>query len=391
MKRNVFGYLRYLDENDANKLSRHMGTDEETRNRVFAVTEEKVKNMKKKDQSKAFADLDNMEKKADIIDVTKRPFWTVPMRAAAACAAVAVVGVGIFGIMRVIDLPMYGADSDNTVAAGAESDTDFVFTGDYSTPDNGVSESKPAFDVSTAKPTDTEKQASSAAVSSAEKKDTSSAVVSSEREDVQSEYTSSEDHGSSGFEETSSSDTGKSGYTWENSDINSDPVGEIDVMQGITDSKKVLKITKNMTYEDVTDLLGVPNDLLTGNYAQYIVDGEYLLMLKWDYSTDPVLKSGKELLESCPKISQMKNDSENRTFDCFVVDYNGASIRVTCPQYSLFDCAVINVHAGEQAEQWKKTVDRAITDGSALRIKHDGNILEKYPPLVTPESIESVP
>ena len=345
-----------------------MGTNDKSRGRIFEMSERKVNEMKRKEQITGTA-ADN-EKRIDVVEVTKRSAWTAPLRAAAAFAVVAALGVGAFGVLHAKEPP--ASDMTATPDAANITASDKAAVSDSSekkTVSDARSDSKK--DVSSK-----EEKAASSAVSEREK-DVSGADASSNIEENPSDNTSSRDD--EPVQSEPAQDT-------------EEPIGEIDVQIGMTQSDKVLKITKNMSYKEVMELLGPPNDLMMEeSVAQYIVDGEYLLLLNWDYDTDPILRDGRELLDGCPRLSEMMNDPENRTFDCYIVQYNGAAIRVTCPQYDLFDCAVIGVHTGEQAQEWRELIGRAMHDGRALRITHEDNILEIYPPLVSPESIELAP
>ena len=78
--------------------------------------------------------------------------------------------------------------------------------------------------------------------------------------------------------------------------------------------------------------------MILNGYAQYVIDGEWLLMLHYDDENEQIGVDGQELLDSCPRLSEMINDRASLTFDCYVIDIRGEAIRVTCPQYDGFDC-----------------------------------------------------
>ncbi len=379
MKRNVFGKINDSD-GAAQRIADHFDAPESERSRVFEMTERKLEAMKRNDGTS----FDNDER-LDVISVERAAPWRVVFRAAAACAAVLVVcAAGFFAARPNIDnapaediilSPDDPAAADETPSK-AEDEQPIVSEKIVSS-DNSV----PEKNVSSAAERTPDSEASAKSSSQSEDKTTSSSpaaqVDPTESRSIEGCFIAGE------IETPLQTDSTESDVQKD------DDESENPLEAGFITSQKVLGISGDMTYEEVIALLGEPEDcMMQDGYAQYIVDGDLLLMLKWDYKTDPVLRSGKELLESCPRLSDMKNDPENLTFDCYIVDYNGTAIRVTCPQYDLFDCASINIQNGDNAEAWREIIDVAMANDTPLRITHEDYILEVYPPIITAANIE---
>lgn len=390
MKRNVFGALRFPDDESAEKLSAHIRGDDARRERIFAMSEKRFEEMKAKEKENIGSTAPSSFN--DGVETVKigGARWSAPLRTAAAFVCVAVICVGAFGVIRAKEPPASDAEDESITVR--ETPDDIAERAAEHGADN-VSKKKVAASQSASEPEKKAASSASAASSSKAQGGETSGVSAQADEAERDEHQPKADESAEPNELTDTAQDTPERITDEPT-ASEEPIGEIDVQIGITQSDKVLKITKDMSYKEAMELLGTPNDLMEqGSFAQYIVDGEYLLMLDWDYDTDLILRDGRELLDSCPRLSEMMNDPENRTFDCYIVQYNGAGIKVTCPQYDLFDCASIGVgtHSGGYDEAWNEVIGRAMSDGRALRITHDGDILEVYPPLVTAVSIELAP
>lgn len=412
--------LNGAKEDSLRRLEPFAPDSAERRERIFERSEERLMELEAAAGS-VLPQTGARSERAERVEVKSAPKWFTPLKAAAACAVLLVIGGAAFGVLRGSAPTADGAESaeSGNIASGApqesaapdgeeaetaarlpetDSSKDEKSASDTGSAAGSKTESKTESKQERKAESKTESGAASSAAQSTRKPEAQSSIppVPMPAEDISSRQDQSEGSGRA-VRDPNGEEIDIAPEDPENSEpagvcgVQSEEPGEINVQIGVTDSEKVMKITPEMSYAQVIELLGTPNDVLTDSYGQYIVDGDYLLMLDWDFDTDPVLRSGSELLAGCPRISEMLSSPETQTFDCCIVNYNGAAIRVTCPQYSRFDCATVNIHTGDNAREWTEIVERAMSDGKPLRITHEDYVLESYPPIVTPISIEIAP
>ncbi len=230
------------------------------------------------------------------------------------------------------------------------------------------------------------KNADTETVSSKDSGSNSETVVSSD-----SKKESTESHEESSFAEN----TEKTGS--ENTDNNTDTtdtnqdeidiaIDDTDYNVGYTGKNRVLAVTDDMTYGQVIELLGAPDDLLIQNgFAMYRVESDEtdrLLYLFYDNPDDVIGKNGHQLYEEAIPIDQMYFDLEHNTFECVVVQiHDGGSVRVSCPQYSLI-CA-----------DFRYTDDPSLMDlnlGDRVIVTYTGYALEVYPCIIEVTNVEVV-
>ena len=388
MKRNVLEDLNFCGENTAQRLSSIAKFSEGERERVY---EKSVKKYERLSDARKTENGDG--EKVELVELeSARPRFAV-MRTAAACVAALVIGVGAFGVIRASEPPAseeITSESTRDETSGADSENERE--------DTASKERSESSAVSSGKRTDkqesskaAEKPRSESAATAAEDRksgESSSAEKTPRTEDMSG--TEQEEQTSESGEDTQSKPAGVCGTGEQSEPIESEQEDQSETPGGIIGvcaKDRVLEITPDMSYREVIELLGEPDTQMMGNYAEYIVDDEYLLMFKWDYDTDPVLKSGSELLSTAGSALLYSNP-ENYIFDCYVVDYNGASVRVTCPKYPKFDCATVGIGDNEQA---RCAIEQAMSNGHPLRVTYDGMVLETYPPHITAVNIEISP
>ncbi len=375
MKKSVFKNLKYLDDCGLDRLNRHVKSGGVRQDRIFKMSEEKLGGMRMEDDKEYRHSVNEAE--LEKVEVSTHAPWVTPLKVAATCIAAVLLGAGVMGALKVGEIEPSSDNSIYDMLPAKETKTQ---------PHEDSSEFSQTVSAAESVLSKSEESVSSSASGSKVQSDVQSkAEMQSESQthypNIPAEIFEQEQNTESEISDNSDKiDTSDDGCN--------EPEAEINIITGFVEMEQLLKVTENMSYRDVVDLLGMSNTpLYEGNYAEYIVDGEYLLMLKWDYDTDPVLRNGKTLLESCPHISNMLNDPNSFTFDCYVVDFTGTGITVTCPQYDFFSCARISVDNTEM----RSLCDRAITDNAKLRVKYSGDVLETYPPIITAESMEIVP
>ena len=399
MKKDIFAPLGSPDEETAQRLAAHFSLAENDKDRLFAMSERKMKAMKIDDKK-------GVSPNYEEIDIKNTPKWHAPLRAAAGFAAAAAVVIVVFGAVRgaepkIADMPedeqiidrketTEAAAEDNGVyAAGAVSS---AYTGSDERAENSSTSENRSGVSSAAAPQ--KKQADSS--QSAEKKSVSSSEA---EKSVQSEASAPKQIIDSSQENNASSVTAEEPASSAADDTESElpdessPSSEPEYYDGEeynmgnSGEARVLSITREMTYRQVIDRLGAPQDcMILNGYAQYVIDGEWLLMLHYDDENEQIGVDGQELLDSCPRLSEMINDRASLTFDCYVIDIRGEAIRVTCPQYDGFDCT--DPHFTDEQREYLKNENVKV--GDKLRITHDDYVLTIYPCICYAQSVEVI-
>ena len=385
MNKNVLRKLVGAEDETAQRMSEYAPDDEDLKDRLFAMSEERVKDMKRNENEKAAAAAAAAEQaeRFERLDVKPAPVWLSPLHTAAACAAVLVVGGAVFGVL--LKGAPQTADSDEEETASESctvSETEFDgAAGGYS------------FDTDTFLK-NSDKEQSSESKSEAESKNESKS------ESGQTSGSSDNSQSASSFippvpmpaTEIKPADESSEAAAAELAPEESAPSEQTIPAEGNigeTTSEKVSQLKDGMTYAQVFEILGTPDRLgIPEGYAQYIVDGDKLLILRYTSEDDTVGTNG-DFLQGVELSSMYANESE-RTFDGYAAwsredKYYGGVIRLTCPQYGLH-CADV-VFTDEQQE-YLKTI--WLGKYTKLRITHTDEVLESYPPIVYAEKVEVI-
>ncbi len=383
MNKNVLRKLVGAEDETAQRMSEYAPDDEDLKDRLFAMSEERVKDMKRNENEKAAAAAAEQAERFERLDVKPAPVWFSPLRTAAACAAVLVVGGAVFGVL--LKGAPQTADSDEEETASESctvSETEFDgAAGGYS------------FDTDTFLK-NSDKEQSSESKSEAESKNESKS------ESGQTSGSSDNSQSASSFippvpmpaTEIKPADESSEAAAAELAPEESAPSEQTIPAEGNigeTTSEKVSQLKDGMTYAQVFEILGTPDRLgIPEGYAQYIVDGDKLLILRYTSEDDTVGTNG-DFLQGVELSSMYANESE-RTFDGYAAwsredKYYGGVIRLTCPQYGLH-CADV-VFTDEQQE-YLKTI--WLGKYTKLRITHTDEVLESYPPIVYAEKVEVI-
>ena len=158
-----------------------------------------------------------------------------------------------------------------------------------------------------------------------------------------------------------------------------------DYDEGYTGVERIMAVTDDMTYGEVIELLGNPNTvLIQEGFAQFRIksdEGEKVLFLFYDNSDDVIAKDGHQLYDETIPMESLYCDTENFTFEGIVADiHDGGSIRISCPQYPIFDCADFHCNDDEVLQNIKL--------GSRIKVTHQDEVLSVYPPIINVESVE---
>ena len=383
MNKNVLRKLVGAEDETAQRMSEYAPDDEDLKERLFAMSEERAKDMKRNENEKAAAAAAEQAERFERLDVKPAPVWFSPLRTAAACAAVLVVGGAVFGVL--LKGAPQTADSDEEETASESctvSETEFDGAAD------GYS-----FDTDTFLK-NSDKEQSSESKSEAESKNESKS------ESGQTSGSSDNSQSASSFippvpmpaTEIKPADESSEAAAAELAPEESAPSEQTIPAEGNigeTTSEKVSQLKDGMTYAQVFEILGTPDRLgIPEGYAQYIVDGDKLLILRYTSEDDTVGTNG-DFLQGVELSSMYANESE-RTFDGYAAwsredKYYGGVIRLTCPQYGLH-CADV-VFTDEQQE-YLKTI--WLGKYTKLRITHTDEVLESYPPIVYAEKVEVI-
>ena len=407
MNKNVLRKLVGAEDETAQRLSEYAPDDEDLKERLFAMSEERVKDMKRNENEKAAAAAAEQAERFERLDVKPTPVWFSPLRTAAACAAVLVVGGAVFGVL--LKGAPQTADSDEEETASESctvSETEFDGAAD------GYSFDTDTFLKNSDKEQSSESKSESFAQSKTADKGESSAQSKSQNKSEaesknESKSESGQTSGSSDSSQSASSfippvpmpateikpaDESSEAAAAELAPEESAPSEQTIPAEGNigeTTSEKVSQLKDGMTYAQVFEILGTPDRLgIPEGYAQYIVDGDKLLILRYTSEDDTVGTNG-DFLQGVELSSMYANESE-RTFDGYAAwsredKYYGGVIRLTCPQYGLH-CADV-VFTDEQQE-YLKTI--WLGKYTKLRITHTDEVLESYPPIVYAEKVEVI-
>lgn len=405
MKRKEFDKLFPLDESLAERISSHAAFSEKEMNAVFEKSCEKADNTTK--TVKAKTGKDNFE----VIELESARFRFTPLRTAAACLAVLVIGGGVFGMIKNYEpLSDKGEtekiiDSDRTDAETTTEESS-ALTEEPVKEQSAVSSSaeKPETSNSSAAASSSKTGESSSAVSkpktgsssAAENPKTSDSSAAVEQPQTSEVYIT-EENPNDGGETVSKPKTSDSSAAVENpqqpdsSDTETIESGYDNIVR--VTSENVLKITPEMTYAEVIAFLGKPDTLgVTNGYAQYIIDGERLLMLFYENKGDEIGVSGEVLLSTAPRVDEMYKDGTAYTFDCYVVRViaGGSDIpytmRVCCPQMVGNECADIrfNIELSEYISL------QNVKPGCGLRVECDDVVEESYPCRMFAHSVDVI-
>lgn len=144
---------------------------------------------------------------------------------------------------------------------------------------------------------------------------------------------------------------------------------------GYTTTEKIQEISGGMTYGKIIEHLGMPETAgFIDGYAQYIVDDDKFLVLRYKNQDEICLLSGNEILNSCLAIDSFFSDCKNNTADALVVGVTGSSITVVTPNYERFSVARFVLPT--------KYETKTLKIGDLIRITHDDKIAEVYPPSI---------
>lgn len=391
--RNIFDGFDKTDEETIKLASEHYHVLQSEKDRVFAMTERRLNSMKKDNDYEARTRMERMD-----IETSSRRF---PF-AAAACITAVVVGAGVFAFIngekpvdvaagneQITYLPMT-QDSAGGEASASEIAADVLISG---------SESKKAMESKAEKKISSEKTESKAEKKISSEKTQSKVQqrytyeweISPANEPISQEAESEENISVLPDEESDAPSGSKKGCTVgeDESEVFApeEVLGEkvYEYEHGVTHSNIVMKVTPDMTYRQVIDLLGEPETYEQSGYAQFIMDGDKLLMLVYDDENDNIGISGEDLAASAYPISEMYSNKDEYTFDAFIIKTNekGDAFFVVCPQYYYFDCAYVRANGLEN--------EFALIDWlppCSVRIKHFDSWEESYPVGVDAESID---
>ena len=354
-KKDIFKALENADDelletmtNDFDPLS------DEQKKRILLKSEEKLEQRKN-----IPSDIDSSDNVVTMTEIENKNTWYRQLGKIAACF------VGLIAVGAAVILALNGVKTD--VPLSREE-----ISVNYATPDPAEKNSNPVVQSC-----------------AADKKESS--------EESQAEQTSSKSHeisceSSRAADTSADSDTeteritGTESYTDTNQDEIDIAIDETDYDKGYTGKNRVLAVTEDMTYGEVIELLGAPDDLLIQDgFAMYRVESnetDRILYLFYDNPEDVIGKNGHQLFEEAIPIDQMYFDLENHTFECVVADiHDGGSIRVSCPQYE-FMCA-----------DFRYTDDPSsmnIKLGDRLMVTYTGYALTVYPCIIQVTSVEVV-
>lgn len=384
--KNKFKLLRNADDEIIDTLSEnYFNISKKEKDRMFAMSEKKVNDMKAKDFNSSSVNTEN--DRPQILTIEKRSPLYKPFRAAGVCFALVIAVVaaaaGLHGIENgnvdtIPESSTTGALTDENIIVSMEDTRETAFE-ESTLETTGASEKDEDTSYNGNSDTESNSEASSASDnSSSNKKDSVSESIVESDVDIKtsvSTVTAATDKGeaSSPTDLQEISDPDIPFTSSEETAIEYDD--KTFESYGTTTEKKILSITADMSYDTAIKTLGEPDTVCIANgYAQFIVDDTKLLMIHYSDKNDRIGISGNELFESCVELSELKSDPDNFTFDCYVIACDG-TVRVTCPQYkSLSGC----VDLWFSSEFDKST----IKIGDKLRITYKGDILESYPPII---------
>lgn len=386
--KNKFKLLRNADDEIIDTLSEnYFNISKKEKDRMFAMSEKKVNDMKAKDFNSSSISTEN--DRPEILTIEKRNPLYKPFRAAGVCFALVIAVVaaaaGLHGIENgnvdtIPESSTTGALTDENIIVSMEDTRETAFE-ESTLETTGASEKdedavyNENFDYETAHDNET---SSASDNSSSNKKDSVSESIVESDVDIKtsvSTVTAATDKGeaSSPTDLQEISDPDIPFTSSEETAIEYDD--KTFESYGTTTEKKILSITADMSYDTAIKTLGEPETVcITNGYAQYIVDDTKLLMIHYSDKNELIGISGSELFESCVELSELKSDFDNFTFDCYVIACDG-TVRVTCPQYSVLGgCTDLWFSSGFDKS--------AIKVGDKLRITYTGDVLESYPPII---------
>ncbi len=387
--------LNNANEHVISQLSeKYFDICESDKKRLLAESERKLNTMKKQNINNASnSNLSPETSSFEVVEIKSKSKIHKIIWSAAACV---IILVCVFSV-RFLPPILF---SDNNAAAEYESEN-------LASVDTPVTEQKNNTSSKEQKETSSALNNSN---SSKEKNNTSSAANNSTSSKQKNNISSSSNNSSNVDNESnyvsnntdtnvsSSEFTGKCYVGEEYPNIDEEPIQEepidteptendsdfiIDYRIGVTETEKIMKISADMTINQVIDILGTPETLMIlDGYAQYIVDNSKLLMIHYDSSDEKIGRNGNVLLTECVDISTMYCDPNTFTFDCYAIS-SESTIRVTCPQYVGMN--VIDL-------SFNKDINKpSVQIGDKLRVTYSGEVLECYPPIIYPVDIEVIP
>lgn len=395
--KNIFDGFDKTDDEIIDLASAHYHAPQSEKDRVFAMTERRLNNMKKDSRIGSRPQVERMDVGTS---VRRFPF------AAAACITALVVGAGVFALVNNVK-PIDVAARDEQIkylpgtADSAKKASSFTASAadredDVSASDNKnekIIDSRPESkaESKTAKKVSSGKAESEYHGQSDYPQEISPADVTVHQEADDANVSSSPD----AEVEVPSSSAGVCTVGEDESEVISYGEGDSEEVpaervyeyeRGVTHSDIVLSVTPDMTYRQVIDRLGEPETYEQNGYAQFIMDGDKLLMLVYDDENYNIGISGEDLAASAYPLNEMYSNKDERTFDAFIIKQNekGDAFFVVCPQYDFFDCAYVRARSIDKFEidliDWLPPYQ--------VRIKHADAWEESYPVGVDAESID---
>lgn len=390
MKKLLFDIFKNPDDETADRLSVYLHSPHSETDRVFAMTEKRLKDMK--EQNKA--------QNNGIINykATSAKGRMLSIRVVAAFAVFAAAGIGIFALKNVPE-PAFQDESitdsslETADISSSEAQTSALENKELKSENENSSKVESSFDNENASKVKNSSKKAHESDKLAENQENLSVITGESSEPVSFEQTNSQEaEKESGNVNEVIDDVQTDNISKQDievvSAITSSSLQEKDwdYKRGYTGAVRILQVTPDMTYREVIELLGEPETYGQQGYAQYIVDEHRLLMMIYDDENDNIGIDGEDLLAQAVELSELYSDRESRTFDGFIIktNDNGNAFFVVCPQYYYFDCAYVYVKKDLLSDfemiDWLPPLEVRITHADAWE--------DSYPIGVDAESID---
>lgn len=409
--------MNELDETEAQRLAAHLNLPHSDIDRMFRMSEDKWEVMKMSENAEYKRDKQDETEGFERVPITVVPVWKGAFRTAAAVAVIAVVGgAGLFMKMSVPkDVSKY---SDEQIKLA----TNDVAVEEVSTELSEKSESADVVSTTESSRADTKDNVVSGKSESGKEKKSNSGESSSKaaankpNEDTSETLSEQSEpiYIIKSFEITESEAAEGVCPVGEEPEEQESQSGEEEVIQnlpaGVTSEERLRQVTDDMTVREAIGVLGAPmffsgigdslDEHSENDVAYYTMEeNNTLLFIRYNKLNDKSIAVQREVnliydgnddnnlwFFVTQPISEMKSDPENRTFDCVVIDFDPGNntVKVVCPQYSMFDRAVCRL----TDEQTEMLVNSGCGKLVKLRITHRGEIEESYPVGISAESID---
>ena len=145
-------------------------------------------------------------------------------------------------------------------------------------------------------------------------------------------------------------------------------------------SESVRALKAGMTPREIIKTLGRSSSVgLIKGYYEYVVDDEYLLMLRYENPDEAYPLSGEQLLETLIPLKPELHDSEQDYVYAWVAEKK-FGLLVTCPGNKIFDCASVGIRDAKISfsDGREATIDD-IQLSQGILIKLDDMIFETDP------------